>query len=105
MIGARFPQPLLIDVARRSLLWGLQVRRCHRQAYEWLFRPAFPGLDHGVHIGHGVAEIGHLNSLGTGPQCFGQADQACGVRFVGGIPHRDQGRVLEPQALLKYEAG
>ena len=50
LISARFPQPLLIDVARRSLLWGLQVRRCHRQAYEWLFRPAFPGLDHGVHI-------------------------------------------------------
>ena len=42
VIGARLPQPLLIDVARRSLLCGLQVRRCHRQAHEWLFRPEQP---------------------------------------------------------------
>ena len=74
VIGARLPQPLLIDVARRSLLCGLQVRRCYCQAYEWLFRPAFPGLDHGVHIGHGVTEISHLRFLGVCSQGLGQVD-------------------------------
>ena len=62
VIGTGLQQLLLIGLPRLGL--AMQVGRCHRQAQPGLLRSLLPGLDHGLHIGNGVAEIEHWGFRG-----------------------------------------
>ena len=90
-------KPLFIDPARRCLFRGMQMRRRHRQAHEPLFRPAFPGLDHGVHIGHGVAEIGHLCLFALAPAALARRIKPVGSGLSGASPIAIRGGSWSPR--------
>ena len=119
-IGTGGPQLLLVGAAALLLTRPLQMRRRDCQAEKALARNPFAGPQHGLHIGDGVAQIGHrwrclaqaelvraeLRAIGVagGQQRGGQLQQAAGIGFVGRIAHGDDGGILQAEALLQHKA-
>ena len=102
-------------VAKCGFVYGsslrilLEVWRWHRKTQPGQIRPLLAGVVDGVHISHGVAEVGDLEGLNVSGelvgQLVGQLNQSGWIRLVRGITHGDQGRIDQPQALRQHKTG
>jgi len=108
-VGAGLLQ-LVVVVGPRGT--AVQVRWGHPQTHKGLLGTRRAGVEHGLHVGHGVAQVGDRRptwAQGAAAmalqQLASQLQQPRGVGFVGGVAHGDQRRIVQPQALLQHIAG
>jgi 30S ribosomal protein 3 len=111
MVRPGGPQPLLVGLPLARLLRQVEVGRGDRQGEKALIWPALAGAQHGFHIRHGVAQVGHGRPppaerlASPGRELLGQGQQAGGIGFLRRIPHGHKGRIGDPQPFLQQKPG